>query len=190
MMPCPYSTTLRGFFIIGNERGHDITTPDKEKTEGNQPFIVGLNSMVTFKPAEIFDVDTLLILIQEFYQIEHLTFDDNTCDALTNLLNNKSYGGVWLIQHQGETIGYVVLTIGYSLEFHGRDAFIDELYIRANYRGQGIGTKTLEYMQEVCRYLGIKALHLEVDRSNTKAKELYHRFGFKDHDRYLLTKWV
>ncbi|MFB2981374.1 GNAT family N-acetyltransferase [Microseira sp. BLCC-F43] len=144
----------------------------------------------TFKPAETSDIDTLLILIQEFYQIEHLKFDNNTCDALINLLNNKSYGGVWLIQHQEETIGYVVLTIGYSLEFHGRDAFIDELYIRSNYWGQGIGTKTLDYMQEVCRSLGIKALHLEVDRVNTKAQEVYHRFGFQDHDRYLLTKWL
>jgi diamine N-acetyltransferase len=144
----------------------------------------------TFKPAEISDLDILHILIQEFYQIEHLTFDNNTCEALTNLLKNQSYGGVWLIQHQAETIGYVVLTIGYSLEFHGRDAFIDELYIRANYRGQGIGTKTLDYIQEVCLDLGIKALHLEVDRVNTKAKQLYHRFGFKDHDRHLLTKWV
>lgn len=143
-----------------------------------------------FKPAENTDIDTLLILIQEFYEIEHLKFDNNTRLALTNLLNNKFYGGVWLIQYSRETIGYVVLTIGYSLEFHGRDAFIDELYIRANYRGQGIGSKTLDYMQEVCRSLGIKALHLEVDRVNTKAQELYHRFGFKDHDRYLLTKWV
>ncbi len=151
---------------------------------------MGLNSMFTFKAAEIFDIDTLLMLIQEFYQIEHLKFDNNTYEALTNLLNNKSYGGVWLIQHQEETIGYVVLTIGYSLEFHGRDAFIDELYIRSNYRGQGIGTKTLGFMQQVCRSLGIKALHLEVDRSNTKAQEFYNRFGFQDHDRCLLTKWL
>ena len=146
--------------------------------------------MVTFKAAEIYDIDNILILSQEFYQVENLKFDRNTCEALTNLLNNKSYGGVWLIQHQAETIGYVVLTIGYSLEFHGRDAFVDELYIRANYRGQGIGTKTLDFMQEVCLSLGIKALHLEVDRRNTKAQEFYHRFGFKDHDCCLLTKWL
>jgi diamine N-acetyltransferase len=144
----------------------------------------------TFKAAESFDINTILILMQEFYEIEHLTFDHNSCAAITDLLNNKSFGGVWLIQHQTEAIGYVVLTIGYSLEFHGRDAFIDELYIRANYRGQGIGTQALEYMQEVCRSLGIKALHLEVDRVNTKAQKLYHSLGFKDHDRYLLTKWL
>ena len=143
-----------------------------------------------FKPAEIFDIDTIFILMQEFYEIEHLTFDNNSREALADLLNNKAFGGVWLIQHQSESIGYIVLTIGYSLEFHGRDAFIDELYIRANYRGQGIGTQVLEYMQEVCRSLGIKALHLEVDRVNTKAQKLYHSLGFKDHDRYLLTKWL
>jgi diamine N-acetyltransferase len=144
----------------------------------------------TFKPAVVSDIETLVVLIQEFYQIEHLNFDQNTQNALIELLENKSYGGVWLIQHLEQTIGYVVLTIGYSLEFHGRDAFVDELYIRADYRGKGMGTRTLEYVQQVCRELGIKALHLEVDRVNTKAKELYHRVGFKDHDRFLLTKWL
>lgn len=48
-------------------------------------------------------------------------------------------GRVWLIQHQSLAIGYVILTLGFSLEYGGRDAFIDEFYIQANYQGQGIG---------------------------------------------------
>jgi ribosomal protein S18 acetylase RimI-like enzyme len=33
-------------------------------------------------------------------------------------------------------------------------------------------------------------LHLEVERANTAAQGVYRRAGFKDHDRYLLTKWL
>jgi ribosomal protein S18 acetylase RimI-like enzyme len=34
----------------------------------------------------------------------------------------------------------------------------------------------------------VRALHLEVERANTEAQAFYHKAGFADHDRYLLTK--
>jgi ribosomal protein S18 acetylase RimI-like enzyme len=77
-----------------------------------------------------------------------------------------------------------------SLEFGGRDAFIDELYVRPAYRGQGIGTKVLKFADEVCRSAGVQALHLEVERKNVKAQTFYRKVGFQDHDRYLMTRWI
>jgi len=38
--------------------------------------------------------------------------------------------------------------------------------------------------------LGVKALHLEVERTNTAAQAFYRKIGFKDHSRYLMTKWL
>src|SRR5262249_28930406 len=105
-------------------------------------------------------------------------------------LNNDSLGRVWLIHVGEEAVGYVVLTLGFSLEFHGRDAFIDELYVRASHRRQGVGTRTLQFIEEVCPTLGVQALHLEVARTNTPAQNFYRKIGFVDHDRYLLTKWM
>jgi hypothetical protein len=43
-------------------------------------------------------------------------------------------------------MGYVGLTLGYSLEFEGRDAFIDELYFQEPFHGQGIGAKALAWV--------------------------------------------
>jgi ribosomal protein S18 acetylase RimI-like enzyme len=34
----------------------------------------------------------------------------------------------------------------------------------------------------------VQALHLEVELAKTKAQAFYHKVGFEDHDRYLLTK--
>lgn len=143
-----------------------------------------------FKIANSSDTETLLELIQEFYKVEHLPFDDNTIRALAKILNDDSLGRIWLIQDGNEAIGYVVLTFGYSLEFRGRDALVDELYIRESYRRQGVGTKALQFVEDVCASLGIEALHLEVDRKNTTAQGLYRKVGFADHDRYLMTKWI
>jgi diamine N-acetyltransferase len=85
-------------------------------------------------------------------------------------------------------VGYLVAVWGYSLEWHGRDAFVDELFVEPGRRGRGIGSRALELAQEECRRAGIRALHLEVERPNTRAQELYRRMGFRDHDRYLMTK--
>ncbi|HAA27466.1 MAG TPA: GNAT family N-acetyltransferase [Cyanobacteria bacterium UBA8553] len=145
---------------------------------------------INFKIANKSDHETLLELIQEFYEVEHLPFDDNTIRALVKILNDESLGRVWLIQDGQEAIGYVVLTFGYSLEFRGRDALIDELYIREGYRRQGVGTNTLQFVEDVCSSLEVEALHLEVARGNTAAQSLYRQAGFADHDRYLMTKWI
>ena len=80
--------------------------------------------------------------------------------------------------------------IGYSIEYGGRDAFIDEVYIRAAYRGQGIGRQAMMFAETQCRALGVRALHLEVARDNTNAHALYRKVGFVDHDRYLMTKHI
>lgn len=146
---------------------------------------------ITFKIADNSNTDTLVPLIQEFHEIEHLPFDESTIRRLLAKLLHKDYiGRIWLIQDGSAAIGYIVLTFGYSLEFLGRDAFIDEFYIRESHRGQGVGTKTLEFVQEVCPSLGVQALHLEADRKNTAAQGLYRKIGFANHDRYLMTKWL
>lgn len=88
------------------------------------------------------------------------------------------------------TAGYVVVAFGYSLEFHGRDAFVDELFLRPAFRGRSLGREVLRFVEEQCRAAGVTALHLEVERKNTAAQEFYRRLGFQDHDRYLMTRWL
>src|SRR2546426_9801736 len=83
-----------------------------------------------------------------------------------------------------------LLTLGYSLEYRGRDAFVDELFVDENRRRQGIGRKAMQFLERACRDLEVRALHLEVERPNVGAQVLYRKFGFVDHDRYLMTKHI
>jgi len=145
----------------------------------------------SFKLADSSDTDVLAKLMQEYYDFDHLTFDDHVARAaLRQILGDDSLGRVWLIQHGEDVIGYVVLTLGFSLEFKGRDAFIDELYIRESYRHEGIGKRALQFVEDVCRSLGVQSLHLEVEQANVNAQEFYRKSGFVDHARYLMTKWI
>lgn len=160
-----------------------------------------------FTPASDSDADELVELMREFYAFEHIAFDERAArGALRQILSDGKLGVVHLIRvaaqeseqaeaaseqaAAAEAAGYLVITFGFSLEFHGRDAFVDELFLRESFRGRGIGRACVEFAAEVCRAKGIAALHLEVERANARAQALYRQSGFRDHDRYLLTKWL
>jgi diamine N-acetyltransferase len=108
--------------------------------------------------------------------------------ALMQLVGDERLGRVWVAPSESRIVGYLAVTLGFSLEYRGRDAFIDELYIGSDSRGRGLGTEAIGVAEAYCREVGVNALHLESEEHRTSALELYRRSGFEHHDRRLLTK--
>jgi ribosomal protein S18 acetylase RimI-like enzyme len=111
-------------------------------------------------------------------------------ESFRRFLSLLAFGRVWLLSEGSTIVGYIVLTIGFSFEFHGHDAFIDELYIEPDFRRRGYGRQAVAFLEEKAREMGVNAIHLEVDHGNDPAFELYLRAGYRDHDRFLMTKWL
>jgi hypothetical protein len=83
------------------------------------------------KSASIADWEILLQLVQEFHHIEGVNLSaQQRATALKPLLENADLGSIWLICCHSQIVGYIALCTGYSIEFTGKDAFIDEFYIR------------------------------------------------------------
>jgi GNAT superfamily N-acetyltransferase len=144
-----------------------------------------------FQPATVADIDLLVGFMRQFYEIDHYPFNEQIAlAALDGIISDPSLGRVWIIREGASPVGYMVLTFGYSLEYHGKDAFIDELYIQESHRGRGIGKEAMKFVEEACREVGVNALHLEVERGNRAGQALYRKFGFEGHDRYLMSKLV
>ena len=145
----------------------------------------------SFRAAGPSDADLLVEMMRDFNAHERIAFEETEVRAaLAQLFADDSRGLACLILLGAEAAGYVVITFGFSIEFRGRDAFIDELFVRDGFRGRGLGAAAVRFAEGVCRERGVRALHLEVERANTAAQSVYRRAGFVDHDRYLLTKWV
>lgn len=145
----------------------------------------------SFRAAQPSDIDALILMMRGLYEHDRTPFDESAHRAaLAQLLSNDSYGLTSLMLLGEEVAGYVVITFGFSLEFRGRDAFIDELFVKDEFRGRGLGGAAIHFAEGICRDRGVRALHLEVERRNIGAQSVYRRAGFKDHDRYLLTKWL
>lgn len=148
-----------------------------------------MTGQLKFSPLAIHDVDRLLEMMTDYYAFDHIPFDPEAARrAVRQLLADPGLGRAWLIESAGGAIGYVFLTFGYILEFGGKDAFVDELYLIPAFRSRGIGGQALTFVETEARKLGIRALRLEVSRDNLQALELYRKRGFAVHDRYLMTK--
>ena len=147
-------------------------------------------SGASFRPAAESDLGVLLELMRALYDEDGSTplREDAAETALRGLLAAPDRGLVWVIEQAGEAAGYLVLTWGYSLEFYGRDAFIDELYVAPSYRGAGLGRQAVEWAEDACRAHGAGAVHLEVEIDNERAHALYRRSGFAERGLRLMTK--
>ncbi|MGF1537389.1 MAG: GNAT family N-acetyltransferase [Elainellaceae cyanobacterium] len=136
------------------------------------------------------DISALLDLVQTFYYQAGYPFNRaRSQQALSLLVASPHLGQAWLIERDLALVGYAVLTFGFSLEYGGRDAILDELYIRPEHQRQGLGTAAIARLEKVCLEEGIQALHLEVERGS-RAVQLYKRVGFKAHERDFMTKWL
>jgi ribosomal protein S18 acetylase RimI-like enzyme len=143
---------------------------------------------VSVRPATAEDLETLVDLMREFYREDGDPFHEKESRAaFATLLAEPSLGKVWIAEQSTIVVGYAVLALGFSMEFLGRDAFIDDLYVVPSHRGQGIGHALIAACEEACNDLGIRALHLEV-RPTNPAASLYRRLGFRDHHHHLMTK--
>lgn len=146
---------------------------------------------IDLRSASMADIPTVAGFVHDFYVLEKIAYDhDNVIQVLSDIVGDASLGRVWIIVVEEGLVGYIVLTFGYSLEYRGRDCFIDELFIAAEHRSSGVGTAVIGLVVDAARTLGLHAIHLEVDRENDHAQALYRKTGFGGPERYLLTRWV
>jgi len=155
-------------------------------------YYLAMTTEVSYRAAATSDIDCLLQLMLGLQQDDPWSVpfrEEVVRESLRELLINPSVGRVFLICDADSCVGYVVVSFDFSLEYGGRNAWIDELFIRPELRGKGIGSKALDFAVQVARECGAKVLHLEVNRGNP-AINLYRRHGFEDHNRSLLSKWL
>ena len=69
----------------------------------------------------------------------------------------------------------------YSLYRSFEEGDINNIAVRADMRGRGIGTLLMRDMLSVCKQSGIDRLFLEVRASNAAAIALYEKFSFRQY---------
>lgn len=141
-----------------------------------------------FDAATVADLDALLALARAFHAEDGHALSQAGAGALAAVAAGEPLARCWLVRRAGVAVGYVVLSLGFSIEHGGRDGFIDDLYLVPAARGLGIGRALLAFAAAEAERLGIRMLHLEVEPGNERAHRLYRRNGFAESGRRLMSR--
>ncbi len=69
-------------------------------------------------------------------------------------------------------------TIQIDQEAHLDEFYVDTICVHENSRGLGIGTKLLQFAEEVARQKGFTKLSLNVETEKISARRLYEKVGY------------
>lgn len=133
------------------------------------------------------DIESVASLVSAYHAFEGIEMPDGRRRAaLSRLLGDPPLGEIRLIRLEGKLVGYLAICFGYSIEFAGRDAFLDEFFLIETARGKGIGGLAVEKVAAQLADAGIVALHLEVGKNNRGAQSFYRRHRFQPRAKYQL----
>lgn len=143
--------------------------------------------MSGIRAAAIDDVARLVELMTDFYAESDLVLPSvPAAGAFEQLLSDDRLGRAWILEAEGRVAGYAVLTLGYSMEYGGLRGFVDDFYIRPQFRGRGVGTAALAEVRRACMELGVRALVAEVGRDDRTAQAAYRKSGLADTGNMLM----
>ena len=138
---------------------------------------------INYRPFKDSDKEIISGLIQDLYKEDNSIrpmSEEKIRRTFAEFESNPGKGSIVIIEKDNNIAGYSILINFWSNEFGGNILFVDELYIKKEFRGQSIATDFIRYLSEN-RSEETVALQLQVTPENIKARRLYERLGFKLH---------
>ena len=93
-----------------------------------------------------------------------------------NCVNDSPYLEGYIIENDNRILGYGMVAKSFSTEFGKPCMWVEDLYLKEEARGQGIGSKFLLYIAD--KYPDA-ILRLEVEEENERAIKTYRKCGFE-----------
>lgn len=96
-----------------------------------------------------------------------------TKESFMNDIKNNQFTNYYIYEQNQIPVGL----INYYLMYERAELI--NINVSLDYQNQKIGSKLIEFMLEECKNKDIKSITLEVKETNTKAINLYTKYGFK-----------
>lgn len=98
--------------------------------------------------------------------------------GLRAIIADPRIGEIVLAEEDGRIIGMVSLLYTVSTALGAKVALLEDMIVDPSRRGEGIGSKLLDYALRVSRERGCARITLLTDACNADAHRFYERFGF------------
>jgi len=125
------------------------------------------------------DVPLILSLIKELAEYERLSHEVvATEESLRRwLFGEKRVAEVLIGNHEGEPAGFALFFHSFSTFLGKPGIYLEDLYVRPQFRGAGIGRALLVYLAKLARERGCGRLEWSVLDWNEPAIGFYRRIG-------------
>lgn len=126
------------------------------------------------------DRDEIISMMKIFYSSDAVFTngsDEIFAADFENCINNNPYLEGYVFYSDNKVLGYAMIAKSFSTEFGKSCLWFEDLYVKSEYRGNGIVPKFVEYIKQ--KYPE-SIFRLEVERENTHAVHVYKKKGFKE----------
>ena len=125
------------------------------------------------------DEAAVLSLMREFYSSPAVFTDGSEEIFLADIkacLTDSPYIEGYVFAKGNAVKGYAMLAKSFSTEFGKRCIWIEDLYLKEEYRGEGIGSSFFSFLEK--KYPDT-IMRLEVEEENKRAVAVYQKNGYE-----------
>jgi ribosomal protein S18 acetylase RimI-like enzyme len=143
---------------------------------------------MNIRSATAADVAGIALLVAQYWEFESIRgFEAARIErSLAALLREPQHGACWLADDGQSLQGYLLAVYMFSLEHGGFMAEIDELYVTAQRRAAGVGSRLLAAAECDMAARGLVRIQLQVASDNRRGRQFYQRHGFRPRAGYAI----
>lgn len=131
-----------------------------------------------FRKLQMSDREVYLELVWEFYHSDavlHSVPVEYHINTFNEIMRSDEYLECYMLEDGDEAVGFALLSKSFSPEVGGPIVWVEEIYLREEHRGKGIGKAFFAFMHE---NISAARYRLEIEPDNKRAEALYSGMGY------------
>jgi GNAT superfamily N-acetyltransferase len=135
--------------------------------------------MLKIRPAQEKDIDAIFELIRGLAEYEKLTdrVTGDTEQLRSHLFGERPYAEVIVAELEERAIGFALFFYSYSTFLTQPGLYLEDVFVRPEYRRQGVGKALLSAVAKIAHERGCGRLEWSVLDWNQNAIEFYQSLG-------------
>ena len=133
---------------------------------------------ISIRKMEERDREYVLAMMRVFYSSEAV-FTNGSEEIfradIDHCVNENPYLEGYVFENQDNILGYAMVAKSFSTEFGKPCIWIEDLYVKEDFRGFGLGSDFLSFMEAQYPHC---LLRLEVEAENERAVQVYKKCGY------------
>ena len=142
--------------------------------------------------AKIQDIPQLCALLELLFSQE-AEFKPNyksQSEGLSKIISDSEVGEIIVARESNEIIGMANLLYTVSTALGSRVAILEDMVVSPDVRGQGVGSKIIDYCLAITKQKGVKRITLLTDFDNDEAHRFYEKHDFNRSSMIVFRKTI